>query len=288
MVRSRWPLPLVLASLLAVLASASLQAAADWPVPRGPSREPQPIRYDPQQWKSVPRPFLDDSAACILYSGISYLIEPDGTIESVSHEITRLAGRKAIEKVGEYRGITYDPTYQKLTLHEARIHKADGRITAVQPQHLQLRDVSTDYQVYDHDKQLIISFPGLEVGDTIEVKWSLRGRNPEHAGQFFTRYSFGDTTYPVVADESASVCPRTGRSVMPPSTAGSSRPGSSRATMSSTCGGRPTVTGPRRATTSLPGTSCGRPSAAPPSPPGERWPSGSSAFGPSAGNAPPT
>src|SRR5262249_6552136 len=26
-------------------------------------------------------------------------------------------------------------------------------------------------------------------------------KNPEHAGQFFTRYSFGDLTYPVVLDE---------------------------------------------------------------------------------------
>ena len=169
-------------------ALAALHAAADWPVQRGPSHEPQPVRYDPKQWQSVPRPFLDDSAACILYSGISYLIEPDGTQEIISHEITRLAGRKAIEKLGEFRGISYDPSHQKLTLNEACIHKADGRVVAVEPQHLQLRDVSTDYQVYDHDKQLIISFPGLEVGDTIEVKWSLRGKNPEHAGQFFTRY----------------------------------------------------------------------------------------------------
>src|SRR5262249_36237167 len=50
-------------------------------------------------------------------------------------------------------------------------------------------------------KQVIISFPNLEVGDTIEVKWTTRGKNPEFAGHFFNRYTFGDDRYPVVRDE---------------------------------------------------------------------------------------
>ncbi len=201
MLRSRRPLSPLFAFVLAAALMASPLPAADWPVPRGPSHEPQPVRYDPKQWQRVPREFIEDAAACILYSGSTYLIEPDGTSEVITHEITRLNGRKAIEKLGEYRGISYDPSYQKLTLNEARIHKADGRVASIDPRHLQLRDVSTDYQVYDHNKQLIISFPGLEVGDTIEVKWTLRGKNSEHTGQFFTRYSFGDLTYPDAVDE---------------------------------------------------------------------------------------
>jgi tetratricopeptide (TPR) repeat protein/transglutaminase-like putative cysteine protease len=172
-----------------------------WPVARGPSREPNPYRYDAKQWQSIPKEFLEDSAACVLYAGNFYHLEADGTVENITHEVTRLNGRKGVEKLGEYRHITYDPAYQKLTLNEALLHKADGRLLAVEPRHVQLRDVSTDYQVYDHEKQLIISFPNLEVGDTLEVKWTIRGRNPEHGGHFFTRYDFGDPSYPVVLDE---------------------------------------------------------------------------------------
>ena len=139
--------------------------------------------------------------ACILYSGTTHLVEADGTVETISHEITRLNGRKGIEKLGEYRNIAYDPTFQKLVLNEARVLKADGRIVPIEPKHVQLRDVSTDYQVYDHEKQLIISFPNLEVGDAIEVKWTVRGKDPEYQGHFFTRYNFGDDSYPVVRDE---------------------------------------------------------------------------------------
>src|SRR5262249_46548487 len=136
----------------------------------------------------------------VLYAGNTHLVETDGTIETITHEITLLNGRKGIEKLGETRSITYDPSYQKLTLNEACIHKPDGRTLNVQPRHVQLRDVATDFQVYDHDKQLIISFPTLEVGDVIEVKWSVRGKHPEFGGQFFTRYSFGDLDFPVSLD----------------------------------------------------------------------------------------
>src|SRR5260370_11317441 len=116
-----------------VLALASLgwfllqpaHAGDTWPVTRGASHEPHPFRYDAKLWKDVPKDFLDDAAACVLYAGNTYLVDADGTVEIITHEVTRLNGRKAIEKLGEYRSITYTPTHQKLTLNEARIHKAD-------------------------------------------------------------------------------------------------------------------------------------------------------------------
>jgi transglutaminase-like putative cysteine protease len=198
-----WPVhpAALLLFLIAVTETGVPLRAADWQVKRGPSREPVPYRYQPDLWKTIPKAFLEETPACILYSGASYRIEEDGTIETVSHEVVRLNGRKGIEKVGEYRKITFDPSYQTVTLNEARVHKADGRQVPIASKHVQLRDVSTDYLVYDRDKQLVFSFPGLEVGDAIEVKWTVRGKNPEHAGHFFEVYNFGDDNYPVVLDE---------------------------------------------------------------------------------------
>jgi tetratricopeptide (TPR) repeat protein len=186
----------------------ALHADDQWPVARGASREPNPYKYDPKVWKKLPKEFTEDSAASLLFSGTTNLVEADGTIETVTHEITRLNGRKAIEKLGEFRHMTFDPAYQKFTLNEARIFKTDGRVVAVEPRHAQLRDVSTDYLVYDHEKVLILSLPNLEVGDVFEAKWSVRGKNPEHGGQFFTRYAFGDTSYPVALDQFAVRLPK--------------------------------------------------------------------------------
>jgi tetratricopeptide (TPR) repeat protein/transglutaminase-like putative cysteine protease len=186
-------------AVLFCLAGPGWLQADEWPVQRGPSREPFPHQHDPKT--PVPKAFLEDAAACIVYSGVTYLVEEDGTVETITHEITRLNSRKGIERLGEYRAISYDPTCQKLMLHEARVLKPDGKVVAIEPRHVHLRDVSTDYQVYDRDKQLVISFPNLEIGDMIEVKWTTRGKNPEYAGQFFTRYTFGDDRYPTVRDE---------------------------------------------------------------------------------------
>src|SRR6266542_240641 len=197
--------PFLRLALLALLTAACFprNAAADdkWPVTRGPSREPMPYRHDPSLLKKIPKAFLEDHAACILYYGTTHFVEADGTCETIQHEVTRLNGRKGVERLGEYRAITYDPAYQKLTLHEARVLKANGRIVEIEPRHVQLRDVSTDFQVYDHEKQLIISFPNLEVGDTIEVKWITRGKSPEFGEYFFTRYSFGVDHPPIVREE---------------------------------------------------------------------------------------
>jgi hypothetical protein len=175
--------------------------AQTWPVPRGPAHDLVPYLYDADILKKVPKEFLEDAPACILYSGVTSLVDPDGTIETITHEITRLNSRKSLERLGEYRNITYDPSFEKVTLNEARVLKADGRVVPVEPRHVQLRYQITDYLVYDRDKQVVISFPMLEVGDAIEVKWTVRGKNPEFQGHFFARYGFGDDRYPVVKDE---------------------------------------------------------------------------------------
>src|SRR5205807_4258431 len=91
--------------------------------------------------------------------------------------------------------------YQKLTLNQARVLKPNGTVVAIEPKHVQLRDLSTDYQIYDPDKQLIISFPNLQIGDVIEVKWTTRGKNPEFHGHHFTRYTFGDDRHPTMREE---------------------------------------------------------------------------------------
>jgi transglutaminase-like putative cysteine protease/tetratricopeptide (TPR) repeat protein len=174
---------------------------ADWPVLRGPARAAAPVRYDPAAWKAVPAEYLDDTPACYLYSGTTHRLEADGTVEATTQELIRLNGRKGIDQLGEYHTITFSPSYETVTLHEARVHKARGGVEPVSPRHVHLRDVNTDHQIYELSKQLVISFPGLEVGDVIEVHWTTRGKHPEFRGQFFNRYSFGNEKYPVARDE---------------------------------------------------------------------------------------
>jgi transglutaminase-like putative cysteine protease/tetratricopeptide (TPR) repeat protein len=191
----------IFACLLVLAATAYPLDAADWPVPRGPSHEPEPFVFDSKKPPACPKEYLDDYGAVVLYSSTSHRLLDDGTLETTVHEVTKLNGRKAVEDLGEYHYASYMPGWQKFMLHEARIHKADGAKVDVEPNHVSVRDSSgDDALVYDVSKQVTISFPNLAVGDVYEVKWSTRGKNPEFGGEFFTRYTFGDDRYPVVRD----------------------------------------------------------------------------------------
>jgi tetratricopeptide (TPR) repeat protein len=183
-------------------------SAADWPVPRGPAHTLAPHAYDPAQVKQLPREFLEEYAACVLYSNTTCLVEADGTVETIMHEIIRLNARKGIDDLGEYAKISFDPSFEKPTLNEARIFKADGRTIPLQPADVHLRDENTDYHIYDPSKQLVLSFPTLEVNDTVEVQWTVRGKNPEFDGQFFTYQTFGSGRYPIGLEEFSVCLPR--------------------------------------------------------------------------------
>ncbi|HEY1378844.1 MAG TPA: DUF3857 domain-containing protein, partial [Gemmataceae bacterium] len=189
---------------VAVLALATPHVRAEgqeWPVARGPARAAAPVAFDPAICKRVPAAFLDDAPACVLFSGTTQRLLPDGTVETTTQELTRLNGRKGIDQLGEYKNITYTPSYETVTLHVARVHKAKGGVVEVTPNHLHLRDVNAEHQIYDQSKQLVISFPGLEAGDVMEVHWTVRGKHPEYQGHFFNRYPFGHDKYPVARDE---------------------------------------------------------------------------------------
>src|SRR5437764_2895194 len=102
-------------SSLLLVALAHPVHADDWPVPVGPSHEPEPYQFQPKHLKQAPPEFFDDAPACMVYYGVSHLVQADGTTETIIHEVTRLNGRKGVENLGEYRSISFDPAYQKLT-----------------------------------------------------------------------------------------------------------------------------------------------------------------------------
>jgi tetratricopeptide (TPR) repeat protein len=190
----------VLLTCLSPLLLATARAAEE-PVARGPAHAPTPYRYERGLLKQVPRAFLDNGPACVLYDCCADLLQPDGSDEEVYHQVIRLNNRKGVEALGEFHQIVFDPSYQKLTLNRACVHKAGGGSVAVRPQDLQLRDSNIDYLDCHRQRELLISFPGLAGGDVIEVEWTLRGKDPEGQGQFFNRFIFGTDEYPTVRSE---------------------------------------------------------------------------------------
>src|SRR5437773_1102515 len=153
---------------LVAIAGRSAALEPTWPVERGPAANPPPYVYKPESLRDLPAEYLNDAAACYLYSGTVQSLAADGVLTSTTMEAIRLNTRRGIDQVGEYRSITFNPSYEKVTLHSARVHKASPdasapgvRIQEIDPHHVQIRDVNTDHQVYDSSKQVVISFPNL-------------------------------------------------------------------------------------------------------------------------------
>ena len=80
--------------MLLVLAVPASLRADDWPVARGASHEPFRYRFNPKA--PVPKSYLEDCPACILYTASSFLVEDDGTVEAIMHEVISLNSRRAI------------------------------------------------------------------------------------------------------------------------------------------------------------------------------------------------
>jgi hypothetical protein len=64
-----------------------------------------------------------------------------------------------------FRTTSFDSSYEKLTLNDARGARADGRDVSIETKDAHLRDAGTAYQVYDNEKPLILAFPNRESGD---------------------------------------------------------------------------------------------------------------------------
>jgi transglutaminase-like putative cysteine protease len=164
---------------------------SEWAVARGPASIPDEVQFDPELVQAAPPQFLTDHAACTLFRSSTYLVSQDGTVEAVHHFLYRLNNRSAVEGDGEWP-IEYDPAYERFSLNEARVHGAGGAVRELRPDDVHVRDSNTDYQVYDQYKQAVLSFPGLETGDVVEIVFTIAGRDPSQEGMFTVRYPFND------------------------------------------------------------------------------------------------
>ena len=109
---------------------------------------------------------------------LTHLVEADGTIETITHEITRLNGRKAhrqARRVSQHHlhpGLREADAQRSPRPQGGRPNRAGGA---------EARPASRRRHRLPglrHDKQLVISFPSLEVGDVIEVKWTDARQEP--------------------------------------------------------------------------------------------------------------
>jgi len=177
-----------------------IEAKSAWAIKRGTAPDWAPLPEINLVAGKVPTEWLEEHGAIFLHNATRLRLATDGSITINSTQIIRLLGRKAIATLGDHKEILFDPSYQSCTLNNAFVVAPDGQRRELEARHCQVRDMSTDYSVYQNEKQAILSFPGLQVGDTLVVQWTTSGKNPEYKGECFGRFSLGMVGYPTLEE----------------------------------------------------------------------------------------
>jgi hypothetical protein len=84
--------------------------------------------------------------------------------------------------------LSFDPNYEKLTLHRLRIFRGDEVIDKLVHQKIDVirRETGAERQVYDGRLSAMMVLEDTRVGDIVEYAYSLQGSNPVFDGHFFT------------------------------------------------------------------------------------------------------
>jgi tetratricopeptide (TPR) repeat protein len=111
---------------------------------------------------------MPDDDLIILLDDIHYEILPDNTLIHRIHKLVKILNERG-KGVGEVK-LSYDSTYQHITIELARVIKPDGTIIGVGADNIQEVAPWVDFPFYGNTKVLIISMPGLTVGSVIEYQ----------------------------------------------------------------------------------------------------------------------
>lgn len=178
------------ASAKAPKAAAKARAgAAGFSIERPPAWV-QPLAWDP----ATP---IAPASYQILVSDEQVRVQPGGNAD-YRHYIRRINDAAGLAAGGQIE-IEFDPSYQKLVLHQVDILRGTQRIAKLDPRQVKLlhRETQLERQVVDGRMTASLVLDDLRVGDRVEWSASIVGDNPVFGGRFvdsnWTEYANGPT-----------------------------------------------------------------------------------------------
>lgn len=104
---------------------------------------------------------------------------------SYVHQRIVVQERAGLEQVSTIK-ISFNPSFETLTLHELAIFRDGQRIDRLKTARIDVaqRERRLEEGVYDDDVEAIIALTDIRVGDQVEYAYSLAGDNPVFAGKY--------------------------------------------------------------------------------------------------------
>ncbi|MEW5802710.1 MAG: DUF3857 domain-containing protein [bacterium] len=118
---------------------------------------------------SAPEPEdMPDHSLVILLDEVKYQLLPDDTLINKTHRLFKILDERG-KDASEIK-MSYDSTFQNITVDLARVIKPDGTIIGASQQDIQEVTPWVNFPFYNNIKVLIISMPGVTVGSIIEYQ----------------------------------------------------------------------------------------------------------------------
>ncbi len=111
-------------------------------------------------------------------------IRVGAAIERYRHRVQKLTSTAGVEIAGQVE-ISFDPSYEHLSLHSLVIGRGDQRIDALKRASIRVlqQESDLDEQVYNGALTALVVVKDLRVGDTLDLEYTLTGANPVFGGR---------------------------------------------------------------------------------------------------------
>jgi len=169
--------------LLLLIAPAAL--AADFDV------RPAPAWVD-QVWARPPSGALPSRAGV---AGIltDHQVRVEGAnVDEYFRRVRKVVSAAGVQNASEL-SIDFDPSYQRLVLHEVVLVRGAARINQLDPGEVRVieKEPESEDKIYDGQLTALLFLKDVRPGDVIDYAYSLDGANPLLGGRYADEYDFG-------------------------------------------------------------------------------------------------
>lgn len=151
----------------------------------------------PPDWVERITPDFEAAAPKDQVSGGVYYLLVDGQTRvgvqgqvQYQHLAMRAVNESGVEDVAHI-SVSFDPTYQALTLHKVQVYRNGKLIPKLRGATIRVleREKELEYRIFDGRKSVNVFLTDVRVGDVVEYAYSIRGTNPVFGNRFFGRIS---------------------------------------------------------------------------------------------------
>lgn len=136
---------------------------------------------------------LADAPINVIYHNINVDVKKDGTSESIVEIKQRVLNEKGRANLAHYM-MYYSDANSKLEIIEAKTIN-DGKEYIVKPEMIEDRPLASPPYGFDQQRQILISFPKIEVGSEIYIKYKEIEQVSSLDGFYASRFYYGTEGY---------------------------------------------------------------------------------------------